>query len=151
KNDDVILPDMYVWVRHNVASPTEFVASGEVLSAKWRFDVRRSATNKVDNLFSLPRPVAVSLNASGLIESGAFRASSSTGSRLDELLVFDNTSIAKNKSTSATYYYWNSAWRKVGSGTLDFGNDLAIVPGSGIIIRSGAGASSTTWTNEAGY
>jgi uncharacterized protein (TIGR02597 family) len=151
KNDDAILPDMYIWVRQNISATTALTALGSVLPTKWRFQVTRTATSKQDNLVGLPRPAAVSLNASGLIESGAFHPSATAGSRVDELLVFDNTAIAKNKSVAATYYYWSGAWRKVGLGTADVGNDLAFLPGCGVIIRAGAASTSDIWVDPAGY
>jgi len=142
---------MFFWVRQNTSTSTEMVANGVVLPGKFRLAVRRDALARQDNVLALPRPNAVSLNASGLIESGAFRASSTPGSRLDELFVFDNTSVAKNKSASATYYYWNGAWRKVGAGTTDVGTDAAFQPGTGVILRTGVAATSTFWTTQAAY
>lgn len=149
KNDDVILPDMFFWVRHNVTTATQLVARGAVVGTTWRLPIRRNASGSQDNCIALPRPAAVSLNNSWLFQSGAFRASPSAGSRLDELLVFDNTTLVKNKSAAATYYYWNGAWRKVGS-TSDVGADLVFTPGSGVILRAGSG-SSVTWTNQPAY
>jgi len=151
KNDDVILPDMYFWVRHNLASNTELIAKGGVLHEKWRFLVRRSPSIKQDNLFALPRPAPVTLADSGLISSGAFRASAGPGSRIDELLVFDNSTVSKNKSAAGTYYYWNNAWRKVGAGAADKGADVVFNPGQGVILRAGTNVSSVTWTNAPTY
>lgn len=148
KNDEVFLPDMFFWVRNNLPGSDELVANGTVLSTKWRFLVRRNSNGQQDNLVALPRINTVALNASGLFESGAVRASSSPGNRLDELMVFDNSVAAKNKSAAATYYYWNNAWRKVGAGAADVGTDLVFTPGTGVVLRSGSGASTTVWTNS---
>jgi len=150
KNDDVVAPDMFVWVRHNVPTGTELVARGSVLSSGIRLGVRLNSGIKQDNLIALPRPGPVSLSQSGLIESGAFRPSISAGNRLDELFIFDNTTLGKNKSAAATYYYLNGGWRKVGSGNTDVGGDIVFQPGTGVILRSGAGASGV-WTNNANY
>jgi uncharacterized protein (TIGR02597 family) len=151
KNDEVFLPDMYVWVRQNVATSTEVVALGSVLPTRWRFPIARQASSKQDNLLAVPRPGAVSLNASGLIDSGAFKASSSLASHTDELYVYDNSTVGKNKTIAAIYYYWNGAWRKSGFGTIDFGNDLVFTAGSGIIIRAAPAASADVWSNPPGY
>jgi uncharacterized protein (TIGR02597 family) len=118
---------------------------------KLRMPVRRLAGGKQDNLIALARPTAVSLDASGLVSSGAFRASAFPGSRLDELLIIDNSTAGKNKSAAATYYYWNGAWRKVGGGSTNVGSDLVFVPGTGVILRSGAGETSAVWENSPGF
>ncbi len=150
KNDDVVLPDMFVIVRHNVPTNTTFTAQGAVLSGKLRIPVRRPGAGQQDNIIALARPNAVSLDNSGLISSGAFRASPSPGARLDELLVFDNSTTGFNKSAVATYYYWNGAWRKVGAGGASLGADLVFAPGTGVILRSGSG-SAATWVNSPGF
>jgi uncharacterized protein (TIGR02597 family) len=150
KNDDVILPDMFFTVRQNTSAGTELLASGSVLGSAFRSAVRRNLAALQDNDLSDARPVPVSLNQSGLIESGAFRTSSTPDDRLDELYVFDNTVAAKNKSASAAYYYWNTAWRKVGAGSDDAGSDVVFLPGAGVILRSGTG-SPGSWTTQATY
>jgi uncharacterized protein (TIGR02597 family) len=101
-----------------------------------------------DNAVALTRPVTVSLDASGLISSGAFASSPLPGSRTDELQIFDNTVALKNKSSSAIYYYWSNAWRRVGAGTTDVGSDGVFVPGSGIVIRKATNNAAATWLNS---
>jgi uncharacterized protein (TIGR02597 family) len=155
KNDDVILPDMYIIVRHNVSTGTTLTAEGAALAGDLRVNLRRNAASKQDNLLGLPRPTLMTLNDSGLVNlsdpaSGAFRASPFPGNRTDELLVFDNTAVGKNKSAVATYYFWSGAWRRVGIGGVDRGNDNVFQPGAAIIIRSGAG-SGVIWTNVPTY
>jgi uncharacterized protein (TIGR02597 family) len=110
-----------------------------------------------DNYVALVRPVAVTLDDSGLIASGAFSPSASPGTRIDELLVFDNTTNRQNKASSGTYYYFTNAtvqaWRKVGSGTTNQGSVAIFTPGTGVILRksaSGAGAE-TIWVNTKTY
>ena len=85
------------------------------------------------------------------IESGAFKASSSLASHADEIYVYDNSSLGKNKTIGAIYYYWSGAWRKSGFGTIDFGDDLVFTAGSGVIIRAAPAASPDVWSNRAGY
>jgi uncharacterized protein (TIGR02597 family) len=151
KNDDVILPDQYFWVRHKGGDWTEMLLFGEALTTRWRALVFHGSGMKQDNLYAIPRAGPVSLNASGLIQSGAFRTSPSVAIRLDELLVFDNYSFGQNKSAAATYYHWNGAWRRVGFGSANVGDDPVFQPGTGFIIRSGPGAGPVVWTNPPNY
>lgn len=151
KNDDVLLTDSYFTVRHNVSTGTTIVTQGNVLTTKWTVPLATQSSGRQDNPVAIPRPVSVSLIDSGLISSGGFSASPSLGSRTDELLVFDGTAIGKNKSPSATYFYYNNAWRKFGAGLTDFGTDLIFTPGTGVIIRKGASVSSTAWLNSPTY
>lgn len=146
-NDDVLQPNAFVIVRHNVATNTVLTTVGRVISSPITMAVVARSGVLQDNCIGLQRPVAVSLNDSGLIESGAFNASPVPGSRTDELLTFDNSVVARNKSSSASYYYWNSAWRQVGAGSSDVGANQIFQPGTGVIIRKGTNNVSSTWTN----
>jgi uncharacterized protein (TIGR02597 family) len=146
-NDDVIQPNSYVIVRHNVATNTTVFAAGVVVSSKLIIPLRAQTDVRQDNSVALIRPLGVSLNDSGLISSGAFQTSPSPGSRSDELLLFDNTVAVRNKSASAVYYYWSSAWREVGFGTTDVGTNL-LQPGCGFIIRKATNNATAVWTNS---
>lgn len=147
KNDDVLVPDAYFIVRHNVPVSTELMARGGVVTNGWRIPLSVRTSGKQDNIVALPRPYGVSLNESGLRSANAFSASLFPGTRTDELFVFNNSVTGKNKSPSATYYYWNSAWRRVGSGNTDVGNDIVFAPGTGVVIRKAAGSTSPTWVS----
>ena len=46
--------------------------------------------------------------------TGAFRQSPDALNRIDELLVFDNALVGKNKSAAGDYYFRNGAWCKIG-------------------------------------
>jgi uncharacterized protein (TIGR02597 family) len=151
KDHDVVRSDMFIWVRHNIATDTQVTTLGNAVGSKWAVPIIRVAGGKQDNILALPRPASVSLNASGLIESGAFRPSPGPFNRIDELFIFDNTTVAKNKSPAGTYYYWNGLWRKIGSDSADAGGDPVFHPGTGVIIRSGASASSGLWLNNPAY
>jgi uncharacterized protein (TIGR02597 family) len=150
KNDDVILPDMYFIARQNVTSTTILTTCGIITTCPLQTFIRRNASSNQDNMFSLMRPVPVSLNDTGLIASGAFRTSPFPGQRVDELLVFNNAATAKNKSASGTYYHYNGAWRKLGSGAADVGADAVFVPGTGVILRAGPGGPAF-WLNDPNY
>jgi uncharacterized protein (TIGR02597 family) len=142
---------MYMIVRHNVATATELVSHGTVLDTGWQSILRRQAADRQDNLLAVPRPYAVSLNDSGLIESGAFQPSPSRFDIRDRLFVFDNSTVSQNKSPAGTYYYCNGMWQKVGTGTADVGTERALVPGSGFVIRAASGSTASIWNNEPNY
>lgn len=144
-NDDILPPNAHFIVRHNVATNTTLTLSGLVVSAPLAVSLRTSSTNRQDNAVGLIRPVAVTLDASQLVSSGAFAASPQPGTRTDELLTFDNTVAQKNKSSSAIYYYWSGAWRRVGSGSLDLGATPVFTPGTGILIRKSTNSVPSIW------
>jgi len=155
KNDDVLLPDNYFIVRHNTASNTVFTAQGSVPVSKLTVSLSTETSTKQDNFVALTRPVTNTLDESALFQSGAFLASLSTLNRVDELLVFDNSQVAKNKAAAATYFYLSTSntWCRVGSGTTNMGNQPVFVPGTGVIIRKKATAdgASTNWINSPTY
>lgn len=146
-NDDVLQPNSHFIIRHNVATNTTLTTLGAVITSKLAVALRAQPSVAQDNYVGLARPVGVSLNDSGLISSAAFSASPIPGSRTDELLVFDNTAIAHNKSASADYYYWNNAWRQVGAGSTDVGDNVIFQPGTAVIIRKYTNNVSAVWTN----
>ncbi|MCX6953867.1 MAG: TIGR02597 family protein [Verrucomicrobia bacterium] len=146
----VVPPDSYLIQRNKTSAttvsiygrvPTGIVSA--VLSAQ-------GGTVRQDNAVALAFPVPVTLNGSNLQGSGAFRASTSPLLHTDELYVFDNTATGVKKAASAIYYYYNSAWRKVGAPvTSDFGATAVFVPGTGVMVRkSGTGSTAATayWT-----
>jgi len=152
--DDVLQLNAPFIVRHNVATNTTLVCAGAVPIHRWNIALRTpdgSAGDKQDSYFGITRPIPVSLDDSGLISSGAFAPSPLPGSRTDELFTFDNSAVAKNKSSSAVYFYWNSAWRRVGAGSSVFGATQVFMPGTGVIIRKGTNIDSPIWTNTPTY
>jgi uncharacterized protein (TIGR02597 family) len=151
-NDDVLLPNTYFIVRHNVSTNTVLTTLGNVVTSKVAVVLQSSTTNPQDNCVALLRPAPMSLNNSGLISSGAFTPSPLPATRADELLTFDNSVANRNKSAAAVYYYWGNAWRQVGAGTNDVGNNQVLNGGSGFIIRKATNAAnSTLWTNAPNY
>jgi uncharacterized protein (TIGR02597 family) len=151
RDDTIVFPDSYLIVRHNIAASTQYQCQGAVIRSSLRSPIGINPAAKRDNHLALQRPAETTLGASGLISSGAFAASPSPGVRTDELLVFDNALARKNKSASAIYYYWNSAWRKVGGGTASFDNAAVFTPGSGLILRKNTAGVSPTWINIPNY
>lgn len=151
RDHQVIPSDSYFIVRHNIAANTEWLATGAVIAGDLRLPIGVNPAAKRDNAFGLQRPTSVTLADSGLIASGAFTASPTPGNRTDELFVYDNGLVQKNKSPSATYYYWNGAWRKVGAGSAIFDTTPVFTPGTGFLIRKKAVASAPEWTNAPNY
>jgi uncharacterized protein (TIGR02597 family) len=148
-NDDILQPNSYFIVRHNVATNTVLTTIGRVISSPLATTFLSRTNTQQDNYVGLQRPVPVSLIDSGLISSGAFNPSPLPGARTDELLAFDNGVAARNKSSSASYYYWNGAWRRVGDGNADVGTTQIFQPGTGVIIRKGTNNVTPIWTNSA--
>src|SRR5262249_30029214 len=115
-NDVVILPDQYVIGRqNNNADTSTMIAPGLVLTNKTRSPGYANAASgslvKQDNYLTVYRPAVQSLDDSGLSN---VMVASTIAIQKDQILVFDNTAQAKNKSASATYYFFNNAWRKFG-------------------------------------
>jgi uncharacterized protein (TIGR02597 family) len=148
-DDDILQPNAFFIVRHNVTTNTVLAAVGRVITSPITITLQTQTGVLQDNCIGLQRPVPVSLNDSGLISSGAFSQSPTPGNRTDELLTFDNSVVARNKSSSASYYYWSNAWHQVGDGTTDVGTNQIFQPGTGVIIRKGTNNVSPAWTNSA--
>ncbi|MGH8048381.1 MAG: TIGR02597 family protein, partial [Chthoniobacterales bacterium] len=121
KDDDCLLPDSFITIRHRVATATVLSPAGDVILSKLSIPLATATSGKQDNFVSLARPVAVSLDDSGLVSSGAFASSPNNLARTDELLVFDNNTANTGKSASVVYFYAAGMWRKVGSGNANVG------------------------------
>ena len=148
-NDKVVPPDVFVKIR-NRAAGTAVTVVGQVNDGAIGTVINKGAV-KLDNLVSISFPADVSLGDSGLVSSGAFQASASAFVRADELLVYSDDTAGLNRPSVATYYYLNSAWRKVGSNaTTDFSADKVFKAAKGVVIRKAAGTpSSSLWTYTA--
>jgi uncharacterized protein (TIGR02597 family) len=149
RNDDILPQNVYMIIRHKVATNTTFTSLGRVILTRIITPLTVNSTNKQDIPLALPRATPVSLDGSGLIASGAFVPSSSSISHQDELLAFDNSTTNFNKSPSDLYYYLNSAWRKFGTpSTIDVGASDVFLPGRGFVIRKAAGTNAPAWVNQ---
>lgn len=152
RNNTIVLPDSHIIVRHNAAEATELFCGGEAISSKLRLPLGVNTAGKRDNFVGLQRPNAVTLADSQLVTSGAFVASTNPLVRTDELYVYDNTLVKKNKSASAVYFYYNNAWRKVGApATASFDTTAVFLPGTGCVIRKNASPTAPVWLNNPGY
>ncbi len=151
RNNQIILPDSLIIVRHNIPTATTLLANGMVVTSKLRTVLGVNPASKRDNFLGLQRPTTFTLGSSGLVSSGAFAVSPSLLSHTDELYVYDNTVAKKNKSASATYFYWSGGWRKVGSGSTLFDTSPLLTPGSAFIIRKATGSTAPSWINIPNY
>ncbi len=148
-------PDASFIVRHPASTTdTQLVLVGNVpMSAQSVVINNLAAHTPQDNAIALPVPVAVSLVNSGLQN---VLAATNTGTPVDELLVFDPTVVAQNKSATAIYYYYNDGtnhgWLSLSDNNIH-DNDVIFQPGYGYVVRRAAQstAGSVVWTYTPPY
>lgn len=153
KDDQPISMESPIRIR-NAVNGGALVAVGAVVMHKLAFRITTSAGAQQDNPVALARPVPVTLDAAGLIASGAFAASAGPLARADLLMVTDNTAPGINKAPVAYYIYYNSGWRKLGQPlTTDFGTDVVFDSSKSVTIRTGTspGGAVRYWINAATY
>jgi len=152
-------PNHYFMVRHPVGSNTELILTGSVQLSGQRIPVGTIQSSRAqDNLLSIPVPVPVTLDASGLNASDAFTATTDILTVKDKLLIFDNTTTGKNKSASAVYFYfagdgfYSAGWYRFGDFSQTVGT-VSLKPGEGFIIRKAAiiTPATNTWTLVPSY
>jgi len=149
-------PDSYFILRHpsTVTSNTAYTISGSVDMQAFNVNLNTQAAMAQDVAVALPRPVDVTLNQLNLGNTPAFMTSTSTlpAGRRDQLLVFDNTATAQNKSSAATYYYNAGIWKLANGGNTDHGTDT-IKAGTGFVIRKYqvAGGPTSFWNHTSPY
>jgi len=145
-NSKVLLPDTY-FLHRNKAAATKLTVGGRLFTGKVATVLESRITTQQDNYMAVSHPVAVSLRNTGLVSGGAFSTSPSSLLRTDQLFLYDPAQTGFNRSASATYYYFNGGWRKVGSPVaVDFSDTVFLTPGSGFIIRKVVGSSSPQWS-----
>lgn len=161
-NDATFPPDTFFVVRHNVATGTTVTFTGSVQMSTLATPIGTIAgSTDQDNAVALPFATQMTLAQLKLFESGAFAGSSShsIASRQDQVLVWDNTVLGKNKAADVSYYYYTGTsgagpgWRKSGvTGTIA-DNDVVVGPNKGIVIRkkSSGGPVTTLWTVKPPY
>lgn len=143
-NDTVIYPDTYFLMR-NKAGATTITHVGRVQDGALGTVIVAASSTENDNFLALSFPADVTLDQSGLA-NGAFTATTTPFQRKDTLLWFNPENTGINNAASAVYYYYNGAWRKVGSPiTTDFGSTVKLNAGSGFIVRKASAGSTATW------
>ncbi len=150
-NDTVLPPQQYFVLRNGGSNPLKVLTSGQPDSVPVARLLTRSAQTN-DIAAGAGYPVQLSLAQLELGGTPAFETSTSVISRKDELLVFNNNTTGINKPASATYFYFNGAWRRVGaSPATSFDNEL-LTPGSALLIRKASGTPGTfLWSQQAPY
>lgn len=78
----------------------------------------------------------------------SFIASTSSLSRQTEILIFDDTVTGTNRAASAIYFFYNSAWRKVGASIATSFDNTIIYPDSYFMQRNKAAATSLVYTGR---
>jgi uncharacterized protein (TIGR02597 family) len=161
-NDDIIVPETPLIIRHLIGTPTTVTVVGDV---QWNgfsalLNVLAGNTDQ-DNAITTKIPVPMTLAESRLFESGAFvgSPSHSGAQRQDTILVFDNSEVAMNKAGSASYYYYTGAnapgpgWRKAGAPNVLADDDVVFDLNHGIVIRKKGTPSPETseWTLKPDY
>ena len=153
--NDVILPPTTYFIVRNPATATTFTPTGNVYMNRITAVLDTQAAAGQDNAVALSRPASTTLNDLDLVSSGAFVSSTGTTTRTrgDSLLVYDNTVTGYNKASSNTYYYYNGGWRTGNDGTTDLGSTVTIPYGTGFLIRKAAatGAVTSFWQNTRNY
>ena len=161
-NDEVLMPDTFFVVRHNISTNTSLTFTGTVQMSQLATPLGTIANSvDQDNAVALPFATELTLSQLKLFESGAFAGSSSHSITLrqDQVLVWDNSVVGKNKASSTSYYYFTGTsglgpgWRKSGvTGTIA-NDDPVVGPTKGIIIRKkSSGAPLTTlWSMKPPY
>jgi uncharacterized protein (TIGR02597 family) len=146
-NNTIIYPDAY-FLQRNSTSSTALVYMGRVQPSALG-TVLVAATSQNDNFVALSYPIDVTLNQTGIAPS-SFTTTTVPVLTKDQLLWFDPAGTGINRPASATYYYYNGAWRKVGaSSSVDFGSTV-LKAGSGFIIRKTANGTSASWVFSTG-
>jgi uncharacterized protein (TIGR02597 family) len=154
----ILEPGLPFIIRHpDGVAATDFEPDGRVLRGTDSLWIEQTLSDKQDNTVALLRPVDVALADSGLDETVfASSASHSVADRKDELLVFDNSLAAFNKSPSALFYKFSQNWfldeQKADSNPAA-ASAKALSASSGLIIRKSKGTadSSTVWNNQPNY
>jgi uncharacterized protein (TIGR02597 family) len=148
--DDALLPDGYLVIENANGAPTLPLTNlGAVILKQVTTPLLTSSGGQQDNPVGMVRPLDVALDATGLgPANGSFGAN-------DQLLVFDNTQAALNKSPAAIYYYdttvgTSGGWRLSGD-TVPNDHGADIIPmGAGAIVRKAQTGTGQTafWTNS---
>jgi uncharacterized protein (TIGR02597 family) len=149
----VIAPGQPFLIRHPAGvAATTFVPNQQVYGGKVTLAIPVANGKARDTMVSLPRPVALTL-AQLDFAPGDFIESPSTdpGDREDQLLVYDNSQIERNKLPAATYYRSGGQWLR--SGTNAVSDSVTIEPSAGLLLRKAAGGADLVvlWKNAPTY
>lgn len=156
----ILPPGISLIVRHESGPGTVFENLGHVQTSSSSAILGNLAANAPQD-HSLGSGIALPLTLadSRLVESGAFRASSAIDEPLDQVLIFDQTSPAKNRLPSSSYYYYSGSqnggagWRLLGDPSTIRDGAAVFQPARGFVIRKAAAANpvSVRWAVRPAY
>ncbi len=155
--DDVLINNGYFLVRNNNAPTTTLTTMGTVVTGTVTVPLSTEAAGYQDNPVSLARPVAYTLNETGLGGSAAFTTSTTThlNNLADQLLLYSGSSTTMNPSLTTLYYYYQGHWAMFSDPygpSTDHGSD-PINAGTGFVIRKAGNLTGATvfWQNASIY
>jgi len=158
-DDELLFTDVSYIVRNESGSDFEMTIAGGVPMTAFRTPINTIASDvPQDNFVGMSVPVDMTLSESRLYESGAFTGSSSF-TPVDILYVYDNDVVGQNKSSSASYFYYEGAafggpgWRAQGDFNTIYDDVKVLKAGVGFIIRKAGEVApgSTSWATVAPY
>lgn len=131
----IIYPDTYIIIRQpSSLADTSITLSGTVDIHPLTTSLATETGSKQDNFVSLNRPIPLTLTESGLASGFVESSGKLSFQRKDELLVFDNSTPAINRSASRVFFMTGGSWVEDTSGFPN-ADDFEIQPGSAMIIR----------------
>ncbi|WOO43521.1 TIGR02597 family protein [Rubellicoccus peritrichatus] len=134
----IIYPDTYIIIRQpSSVADTSISLSGSVDMHPLTTSLATEVGTKQDNFVSLNRPIPVTLAQSGLASGFVESTGKLSFQRKDELLVFDNTTAATNRSASKIFFMTGGSWFEDTSGFPN-ADSFLIQPGSAMIVRKAA-------------
>ena len=127
------------------------MSAGRIVTGPVGTFLEGRAGSQQDNYMAVPYPTDITLRRSGLAETGTFTPTTNAATPTDQLLVFDPSGTGIDRTPSATYFYYNGGWRKVGATTgTDFADTTTLTAGQGFIIRKASGGTTSAWVFETG-
>lgn len=151
----ILRPNEAFIVRRRNAAPISVTNLGGVLTNKSvTFIPGGTAASGNDTYFSLGRPAAVSLDASGLAD--LMTASPAEGIVADQLLAF-SAGTGFNRVPSQIYYFLagqpaGQGWRKSGDDeNVTIGQTVMIEPGKVYVLRKKQNSPGKDWVNNPNY
>ncbi len=160
-NNEIILPDSYIILRHNISTDTKVTFTGGVIMGELSSTLLSHNISGEDNVIGLQRPILMDLVESGL--AATITATTDTGDIKDVVMIFDFSTPLKNRMVASAsaeasvkqYFYMSGAWRLVSNPESPLtGNDIPnLTPGMGFVVRraQAAGVNEDDWSNSANY
>ncbi|MFT5468523.1 MAG: hypothetical protein ACI8UO_003633 [Verrucomicrobiales bacterium] len=151
----IVPPHSALVIRHQpAAADTVFrpAAHVDVYTSAVLISTKQGSGN--DNVLAIIRPIPTRLADLGFTTANFKRSTSNDPTRRgDELLIFDNTVAAQNKSETTRYFLTSTGWRLDNEADYPISDDAELPPGSVIVVRKGPGTRDgiVAWKNEPTY